>query len=292
MAAFVLALTAITLFQFLAVSPVQAASSSDCPGGSSSGTGPPTCPNLANNDLLSQRRFPAQLYRGDTRQPYDIFTNGFTARGTDNDIQRHVHGGSNTDSNYISTSGTLGIAEQFARSAGQQAVMTAARQPRCSTGRQILYTFIPVIGQWLLSSCVNGTVTAESFVYVIDPQFGRNALYIPDEIRHNADLYNRYAVQDEWAYVHRIPRDAILGVRMYRTTARVVNGLPDFQHATFRYDRFAANPHHAELRISYDPDTDPNSHFNWQSWLNTPPQPANPYTRGCSEITRCRGGGN
>jgi hypothetical protein len=135
-------------------------------------------------------------------------------------------------------------------------------------------------------------VTAESYVYVIDPSYGRNALYVPDQIRGNANLYNHYASQDEWAYVHRIPREAIQGVRVYRMTARTNNGLIDTRSITFAYNRFMANPNYARLTVVYNPNNDAGSHFTYASDLNTPPLPANPYVRGCSAATQCRGGGS
>lgn len=288
----ILSVLAVALFQLLSVSPVQAASANDCPGGSSSGQGSSSCSNLHNNDLLSQRVFPHVLYRGDSRLPYDIFTHGFNSRGSNDDIVSHVQGDRAGNSNYISTTGTLGVAEPFARSQGLRNLETEARRPRCSTAREAFYTLIPGLGNILLSSCVRGQVTAESFVYMIDPVWARNAVYVPDQIRYNTNLHNHYASQDEWAYVHHIPNYAILGVRIYRMTAHANNGLIDTRTITFHYDRFAGNPHHNEARIVYDPASDPNSHFTGTSFLNTPPQPANQYNRGCSAIDRCRSDGN
>ncbi|MER5805428.1 hypothetical protein [Streptomyces mirabilis] len=235
---------------------------------------------------------PNWVYRGDSRLPYEIFTHGFSARGANEDIVAHVQGDRAGNSNWISTTGTVGVAEPFARSQGLRNLEAAARRPRCSTSREAIYTFIPVIGNFLLSSCVSGQVTAESFVYVIDPGWARNAVYIPDQIRGNANLYNHYASQDEWAYQHRIPPYAIAGVRVYRMTARETNGLIDTRTITFRYDRFLGNPAHTGTHTSYNPNNDPSSGFNSTTFLNVPILPANPYIRGCSAITRCRGGGS
>lgn len=288
-AAFVTAVLGIALLQvFLSVTPVQAASVNDCPGGSTSGEGSSTCPNLHNDDLLNQRRLPNVLYRGDSRLPYDIFTNGFGSRGANDDIVSHVQGDRAGNSNYISTTGTLGVAEPFARSQGLRNLEAVARQPRCTTGRAAFYAAIPVFGNFLLESCINGQVTAETFVYTIDPVWARNAVYVPDQIRGNTALYNHYASQDEWAYVHRIPNYAITGVRVYRMTAHANNGLISTRTITFAYDRFLGNPHHVEARVVYNPGTDLASHFNVGSDLNTPSLPANPYVRGCSAYNRCR----
>ncbi|MEU1167894.1 hypothetical protein ABZ372_49850 [Streptomyces sp. NPDC005921] len=281
-------LTTALLQLFLSVTPVQAASVNDCPGGSTSGSGSSSCPNLNNDDLLNQRRFPNILYRGDSRLPYDIFTHGFASRGANDDIVSHVQGDRAGNSNYISTTGTVGVAEPFARSQGLRNLESVAAQPRCTTGRLAFYASIPVFGQFLLQSCVNGQVTAESFVYVIDPVWARNAVYVPDQIRGNTALYNHYASQDEWAYVHRIPNYAIIGVRVYRMTAHATNGLIATRTITFAYDRFIGNPHHVEARVVYNPGTDASSHWTATSDLNTPALPANPYTRGCTAFDRCR----
>ncbi|MEU1181922.1 hypothetical protein ABZ464_30665 [Streptomyces sp. NPDC005820] len=283
-AAFFAVAIAIALLQaLLSITSAQAVSINDCPGGANSGEGSSSCPNLHNDDLNNQRAFPRQLYRGDTRLPYDIFTNGFTAVGSNVDIERHVHGGDN--SNYISTTGTLGVAEGFARGQGLRNLESAARIPRCSTSRTWIYGLIPWRG--LLESCDHGQVTARSFVYVIDPVWARNAVYIPDQIRGNVDLLTHYRSQDEWAYVHRIPREAILGVRIYRMTAHANGSLIQTRTITWAYDHFVTNPHHVEARIVYQPANDPNGHFAFDQDLNVPAIQANPYTRGCSTINRC-----
>ncbi|MFC4502611.1 MULTISPECIES: hypothetical protein [Streptomyces] len=290
-AAFVAVAVAIALLQaLLSITSAQAVSINDCPGGAHSGEGSSSCPNLHNDDLLNQRSLPPNLFRGDSRLPYDIFTNGFAARGANDNIVSHVQGDRAGNSNYISTTGTLGVAEPFARSQGLRNLASAAAQPRCSTGRLALYAFIPGLGNYLIQRCQHGLVTSESFVYVIDPVWARNALYVPDQIRGNADLYNHYRSQDEWAFVHRIPREAILGVRIYRMTATAERNTINTRTITFRYDRFALNPHHVEARIVYNPGGDPNGHFNFQQDLNVPALQAHPYDRGCSTITRCRGG--
>jgi pertussis toxin subunit 1 len=291
-AAFFAALIVIALFQAVLSSvPAQAVSINDCPGGAYSGEGGPSCPDLHNDDTVNQRQLPVlPVYRGDSRLPYDIFTNGFSARGSNNDIQAHVQGDRAGNSNWISATGTIGVAESFARSQGLRNLETVAAQPRCSTGRLAFYAFIPVLGNFLLESCVNGTVTAESFVYVIDTSLATNASYVPDQIRGNPALYNHYASQDEWAYAHHIANTAIRGVRIYRMTAHANNGLISTRTITFSYDRFAGNPHYGQTRLVYNPGNDPSSNFNFESNLNTPELPANVYNRGCSSIDQCRGG--
>lgn len=272
-AAFLLAVLGIALTQSLSGNTDLAASNTGCPGGSTSGESSSSagCPNLHNNDLLSQRRFPNALYRGDSCLPYDIFTHGFTARGSNNDIVSHVQGDRAGNSNYISTTGTISVSEPFARSQGLRNLETAARTPHCSTTRQAFYSVIPLLGQFLLSSCAGGSVTADSFVYEIDPTWARNAVYVPDQIRGNSDLYNHYASQDEWAYVHEIPNYAIRDVRVYRMTARVnTAGLIDTRTITFRYDQFLINPYHVRPQIAYDPESDTNSHFTYESDLHVP----------------------
>lgn len=290
--AFLAALIVIALFQSsLSIAPAQAVSINDCPGGTYSGEGSSNCPDLHNDDLANQRQLPVlPVYRGDSRLPYDIFTHGFTARGSNNDIVAHVQGDRAENSNYISTTGTIGVAEAFARSQGLRNLESVAAQPRCTTGRLWFYTFIPVLGNFLLESCINGTVTAESFVYTIDTSIATNADYVPDQIRGNPALFSHYASQDEWAYVHHIPTSAIRGVRIYRMTAHANRGLISTRTITFRYDRFAGNPNFGRTAITYNPGNDPSSNFDFESNLNTPSLPANVYNRGCLSIDACRGG--
>ncbi|MFE0256346.1 hypothetical protein [Streptomyces sp. NPDC059010] len=262
-----------------------------CPGGAGSGeaSSSGTCPNLHNNDLLSERSFPRDLFRGDSREPNDIFNNGFTARGTNYDLQAHVQGDRAMNSGYVSTTGTVGVAEQFARSQGLANLATVAAQPRCSSGELALYGFIPGIGNWLMARCLPTTheVMAETFVYTIDPTWAPNALYVPDEIRGNADLYNHYASQDEWAYTHQIPNYAITGVRIYRTTATADGDRLRPETATFTYDQWVPNPNHINRRL-YQPADDPAAQFHFDTDLNTPALAANPWTRPCDPSNQCR----
>ena len=72
-AVFLLSVLGIALMQSLSDSAALTASNTDCPGGSTSGESSSSSggPNLHNNDLLSQRRFPNALYRGDVFVYYD-----------------------------------------------------------------------------------------------------------------------------------------------------------------------------------------------------------------------------
>ncbi|WOX16165.1 hypothetical protein [Streptomyces sp. N50] len=127
---------------------------------------------------------------------------------------------------------------------------------QCSTGRLVAYAILPGIGPYLMERCLRGTITARTFVYTIDPAYARNALYVPDQIRSNTDLYSHYRSQNEWAYVRHIPNWAITGARIYTMTARYNRGFLVPSTITFQYDQFVANPHHAQTRITYDPATD------------------------------------
>lgn len=264
-----------------------------CPGGSDSGEGSSSCPNLSNSDIRSQRPMPSTVYRGDSRLPYVIFTRGFTARGTNNDIVSHVTGDRAGNSNYISTSGSRGLAETFARSQGLHNLVSAGRNA-CATARAAAdrrRSWLP--RQLWPSNCGGLRVMAETFVYDINPAYARNALYVPDQIRGNANLYNHYASQDEWAYVHELHPGAIRGVRVYRMTAYMTEtNLINTLSITFTYDRFIINPHYGHALTIYNPGADGDSNFRYSSDLNTPLLPPNPYTRGCSAIIRCRGGGS
>ncbi|MDX3452086.1 hypothetical protein PV396_09030 [Streptomyces sp. ME02-8801-2C] len=262
-----------------------------CPGGFTSGQGSSSCPNLHNSDLLTQRPMPRTLYRGDSRTPFAIFNTGFGGRGANNDIVDHVRGDRAGNSNYVSTSEALGVAVPFARSQGLRNLESAART-RCATSIIVQNASRGWLSRIFPSRCGNQTVSAESYVYEISPTYGRNAVYVPDQIRGNSVLWNHYASQQEWAYVHRIPREAIQGVRVYRMTARANQGLIDTRSITFTYDRYIINPHYGSVTVVYNPNNDANSFFSSTSDLDVPSLPANPYTRGCSAITRCRGGGN
>ena len=277
--------------QLLLLTPAQATSVNDCPGGAFSGQGASNCTNLHNVNQANQRAFPTYVYRGDSREPYDIFRNGFTSRGANDNLVSHIQGDRAGNSNYISTSGSLSLSETFARSQGMRNLDSAIRTPACSTGRMAFYSVIPFLGPYLLKGCDGDVVTADTFVYVIDPKWAKNAEYVPDQIRGNRALFNQYASQDEWAYVHKIPNYAITGVRIYKMTARVQRGgTLDLRTLTFKYDRFYANSYHTEARIVYDPEDDPVSHWNYYSDLHTPTIPANQYNRGCSSLQQCRGG--
>ncbi|WP_405820249.1 hypothetical protein OG241_32165 [Streptomyces sp. NBC_01390] len=284
-----LAAVAIILTQaVVSTSPAHAASWNNCPSGFGNSS---SCSNISNNDTVSERQLPSEVYRGDSRSPYEIFNNGFTAIGGDYDIRRHVQGGNNARSGYISTSAALSESEVFARSQGGRNLDSMAAQPNCRTGRPVAqWTPFPGMGWTLTGQCTNRWVEADSYVYVIDSHMARNALYIPDQVRGDATL-GRYASQQEWAYIHHIPNTAVAGVRVYRMRAQVDNnGRIDFRSQTFRYDRFMGNPAHAQARGTYDPAADPGAHFDWRTYLNVPAPAANPYTRGCSAINRCRDG--
>jgi hypothetical protein len=292
--ALLVALLAVAFLQFplgpLGATKAEAATGT-CPGGVSSGRSAAPCPNLANAGLLNQRPMTDTLYRGDSRLPYAIFNTGFAARGANNNIVSHVQGDRAGNSNYISTTGTLGVAVPFARSQGLRNLESAARR-QCATLRAVNDIRRGWISRMFPSRCGGQVVAADSYVYVIDTDLARNALYVPDQIRGNANLYNHYASQDEWAFVHRIPREAIQGVRVYRMTARANEGLLDTRSITFTYSRFLVNPNYRATTAIYNPRNDANSHFTYNSDLNIPSLPANPYTRGCSNVTRCRGGGS
>lgn len=289
-AAFIAVVLAIALLQtLLSGAPAEAVTINECPGGSSSGTGGQECPNLRNYDLHTQDRFPRDLYRGDARTPTEIFRDGFTARGSNDDLVRHVHGGeASRTSNYVSTTGTLSIAEQFARSSAQDALIRVARQRACSRTRAFFYALIPLAGPALVEGCRNGVLTAHTYIYVINPRYARNALYVPDQIRGDAALFNRFAVQDEWAYVHHIPNYAIVGVRVYTATSTMTGGLPNFADFRLRYNSFRANVNYRLVNPSYNPALDVRGNFGINDDLNIPAIQANPYTRSCSTLNRCR----
>lgn len=70
------------------------------------------------NDIPPHVRYTESgpLYRGDGRPPEELFNKGFDARGTDRDLARYQL--ENNDSIYISTSKSMGVAEDFAKMQG------------------------------------------------------------------------------------------------------------------------------------------------------------------------------
>ncbi|MFJ8332892.1 hypothetical protein [Streptomyces sp. NPDC094437] len=239
---------------------------------------------------LSQASVPGVMYRGDSRNPNDIFTNGFTSRGTNYDLVAHVRGDRALQSGYISTTGTVSVADQFARSQGMQNLAAAASQPRCQGAGWSIGQSLPVIGWLVTSSCEHSVFTARTFVYTINPQFTNLMLHVPDQLRGNPDLHRHYASQDEWAFFHRIPPQAITGVHIYEMQGRAVGTTLQPQSITFRHDRWVANPNY-DRNYRYNPVSDPSAHFSLDTSLNIPEIQANPgANRGCSAIERCRGG--
>jgi hypothetical protein len=54
------------------------------------------------------------LYRGDKREPDDVFENGFKSKGRSNDLLRHSIDSDNPPSNFISTSTSRDVGKLFA----------------------------------------------------------------------------------------------------------------------------------------------------------------------------------
>ncbi|MEV6941978.1 hypothetical protein AB0N07_08220 [Streptomyces sp. NPDC051172] len=240
---------------------------------------------------FSQGQLPGVLYRGDSRSPNDIFANGFTARGTNYDLVSHVHGGAGAnDSGYVSTSGSQDVSETFARSQGMQNLADQANQPRCQGAGWTIGQMIPVVGWLVTSHCEHGVVEARTFVYTINPQFAGVVLHVPDQLRGDPNMANTYRGQDEWAFFHEIPPQAITGVHIYDMTARTQGTYLQLQSLTFTHDRWVANPNY-DPNYRYNPYGDPAANLRVDTDLHLPAQQANHYTRGCNAIDRCRDGG-
>ncbi|MFI1355131.1 hypothetical protein ACH4TV_16400 [Streptomyces sp. NPDC020898] len=238
---------------------------------------------------LNQGQLPGVVYRGDSRGPNDIFANGFWSRGTNYDLQAHVHGDRAHNSGYISTSGLQSEAERFARSQGVTNLDAAARQPRCQGAGWTIGQSIPVVGWLITSHCAHAVVEARTFVYTINPQFANVILHVPEQLRGNPDMYRAYRSQDEWAFFRRIPPEAITGVHVYHMTARAAGSLLQLQSLTFQHERWVPNPNY-NRNFHYNPVSDPGANLDWNTGLNIPPIQANEYNRGCSAAQRCRGG--
>ncbi|MFJ3804323.1 hypothetical protein ACIPSJ_49620 [Streptomyces sp. NPDC090088] len=118
---------------------------------------------------------------------------------------------------------------------------------------------------------------SRTFVYTINPQF---VLHVPDQLRGDPNLHSTYASQDEWAFFHRIPPQAITSVHIYTMAARAASQQLQPQSITFQHDRWVANPN-----ARYNPVTDPDAHFNLNMSLHIPPRP----TPGTGAATRWTG---
>jgi hypothetical protein len=236
--------------------------------------------NLNNRYLGKQGDvFPGRVYRGDARSPADIFAIGFITLGTDYDLEEHIEG--NPDTGYISTTGTQPIAELYANNTGRSNLLQVASDtPRCSRGKQFFYALIPVIGQFLLASCTSqsdGTMllTARTYVYEIDPAYAQNAYYVPTALRANTGMLDHYAREEEWAYVHEIPTQAIVGTHVYELTAnRAADGTYDANTLQFTNIRqFLPNPNYGGTtgqNPHYNPSNDTRSGWNFDTDIDLP----------------------
>jgi Pertussis toxin, subunit 1 len=244
--------------------------------------------NLSNRYLGAQNDvFPGRLYRGDSRSPDDIFANGFTAKGKDYDLERHVQG--NQDTGYISTTGTLSEAEDYAELYGQENLAQLPKTHSCTAGTDLFYALIPMFGQFLLASCEKELnqppfVTQRTYVYEIDPAYALNAYYVPTAIRSNANLYAEYHAQDEWAYIHEIPTEAIVGVHVYQMQAHVhADGSLDPTFVSLQnLNQFVPNPNYGGTtgsHIIYNPGNDTSSGWTFDTDLDLPTTscPADPH---------------
>lgn len=215
---------------------------------------------------------PPVVYRGDSRSPNDIFANGFVSRGTNYDLTAHVQGDREHNSGYISTSGSVEMAESFARSQGLRNLAAEAAQPRCQGVGWSIGQSIPVVGWLITSSCHHTVVTARTFVYTIRPEFASVMLHVPNQVQNTA--LARYGSQDEWAFMRRIPNWAITGVRIYAMEGRAVGDLVQPQSITFRYETWVPNPNYNIdyfRNHRYNPSTDPAAEFSPNTRLNLPP---------------------
>lgn len=264
--------------------PGAAAAGEECPasssgtGGGAGSSGGNECPDLTNEFLGPQRPFPRDVFRTDTRPPEEIFRDGFTARGTNYDLPAHVRG-TLQDSGWISTAGTIPAAEQFMASAGLAALADVSQRGFCARGGEFFLP-IPGLGNIIAGFCQGQEIRAVSFMYTIDPTVARNAVYVPDQLGPTTDAnLRRFFQQDEWAYVHRIPPEAIVGVRIYRFTARRLGTSFDPQSMTQAFDRFVPNPAYINRDPGaqrYQPNRDAAARFlattalNFLFWVSNP----------------------
>jgi hypothetical protein len=291
----------------------------------------PLVASAAPSDLPPPRRpGVSTLYRGDSRPPSEIFQNGFSGRGSDTNLVRHVRGGDAAmQSAFISTSEDQGQSLSFAASQGANNLVTVAnacrgRAVRAQNPFSSVWTYFVEANRPGCSADSRGWVTARTYIYEIDARAAGDAYHVADLVESHPELA-RFVGQREWAYQGRIPASAIIRVQVYETTVRVQYGtdgtphFPDFRNRPSDWQRVPEragqqpqqNPNYrpaSTSRIVYPNVTNgtngassssanPRDHVGTSSHDElrrrrlegtTEPGAANPYTRGCSAITRCR----
>ncbi|RSM64970.1 hypothetical protein DMH04_50375 [Kibdelosporangium aridum] len=167
-----------------------------------------------------------------------------------------------------------------------------------------------------------GRLPLRTYVYEIDPRYAGAAYHVPDLFQAHPELA-RFGGQREWAYRDSIPRHAIIRVQVFEAHVPVTfdsNGQPNFgnfrnqpgdwQRVPEQANQPQRNPYYGVIDYSSlthgrgngtgagssSGQANPRDHVGTSSHdelrrrrLAKEPGAANPYTRGCSAITRCRG---
>lgn len=167
---------------------------------------------LSDSALKTDRSY---WYRGDKREPSNIFNDGFKARGNNTSLIEHVHGnesGPIKDSAYISTS----ILEE-----------AATRYPHDFIGRSYIY---------LINPQKNGVDVNQALVLEIDA--GRM-------LREDA---NFYLIDHEMAVPYQIKKEHIKGAWIADSLAlsHDLDKIDNLYSREVRRDSFIANPHYVK----------------------------------------------
>lgn len=151
------------------------------------------------------------LYRGDSRGPEQIFSKGFTARGTRANILEHVNGicgESVVDSSYIATSTSKQVASEF---------------PKDFAGKGFVYEIV----------APKDAIHVET---ALMPYVGRGQL--------DVETWEMYRHEQEMAIPNKIKARSIRGVWPAEITmVQIEDGLvPDFERVSVVQDEFIPNP--------------------------------------------------
>ncbi|KOT92160.1 hypothetical protein ADK86_21110 [Streptomyces sp. NRRL F-5755] len=204
-------------------------------------------------DLDTGRKTPGVVYRGEpivqgsTRDPNEVFRDGFTSRGTNYDLPRHLHGGTqHQESGYISTSSDPETAQTF------------ALQPT---------------GNIRTNDDGSKTEVYEGWVYDIRGQ--GNMIYLPDQITPGSAL-DHFRSQDEWAAIRHINAEDIVQATRYRQEI-TTDATGQRRRGAIEQRGHLVNPNANANGNGYDPDGDAKAKWNAQVkvGLTAPNSPRN-----------------
>lgn len=208
---------------------------------------------IHQKDLDASRKAPGVVYRGEpivqgsTRDPNEVFRDGFTSRGTNYDLPRHLHGGTqHQESGYISTSADPDPAQTF------------ALQP---TGN--------------VRTNADGTKTDVYEGWVYDIRGQGNMIYLPDQIAPGSAL-DHFRSQEEWAAIRHINPEDIIQATRYRQEV-TIDATGQRRRGAIEPRGHLVNPNFNANGNGYDPDGDKDAKWNAQVevGLTAPNSPRN-----------------